>query len=251
MARTTNFVERLDPRVKFIALMLLAIQAFAFASAVSLFAAAAILAIASVSARIPLLIVSRRLRSVSVFLILIFGLNLFSMSGDVIFEFAGMYATREGLRQGAMLSSRILLLLIAATVFVQTTPVVAMIDGIEVTLGPLRKRFGAIIQVLTIALNFVPLLMRSAQQIKNAQIARGAEPDKNLARQFRFALSATVPLFVMTLRSSDHLALAMDARCYDPLAERSHLARLRMNSRDWLTLALVFAQFFISTTVAA
>lgn len=251
MVKNLRLVERLDPRVKFLILLILAIQIFVFGSTVALLAAASVLAIATVVAGIPLRTLARRMLSVSVFLILICGINLFSASGDVMFEFAGMYATREGLYQGAVLSSRILLLLVAATVFVRTTSVSAMIDGIEAVLYPLRKRLGPIIQVLTIALNFVPLLIRSAQQLKKAQIARGAAPDKNLARQFRFALSATVPLFVMTMRSSEHLALAMDARCYDPLAERSRFAQLRMVAIDWLTLGLVATQFLVSAAAKA
>jgi energy-coupling factor transport system permease protein len=138
------------------------------------------------------------------------------------------------------------LLLAGATVFVRTTSVVSMIDGIETSLHPLRRQLGPIIQVLTIALNFVPLLIRSAQQLKTAQLARGAEPDKNLIRQIRFAISASVPLFVTTLRSSEQLALAMESRCYDPTAERSTFARLRMSAVDWITLGAVTAQFLVS-----
>lgn len=249
MKRDQKLIEQLDPRVKFLALLILAVQIFAFGSLVSLSAAAAILALATASAGIPLRFLAKRGLSLSVFLLLICTVNLFTVSGRVIFELAGMYATWEGLRQGAVLSSRILLLLIGATVFVRTTSVVAIIDGVETSLRPFRKQLEPIIQVLTIALNFVPLLIRSAQQLKKAQVARGAEPDKNLVRQIRFALSATVPLFVMALRSSEHLALAMEARCYHPMARRSHFARLRMSTADWMTLGTVAAQFFASAAM--
>jgi energy-coupling factor transport system permease protein len=249
MKRDQTVIERLDPRVKFLTLLILSVQIFGFGSSVPLSMAAVVLVLAVVSARTPLRLLWKRMLSVSVFLLLICATNLFTVSGDVLFEFAGLYATREGFNQGAILSSRILLLLMGATVFVRTTSAVAMIDGIEISLRPFREYLGPIIQVLTLALNFVPLLILSAQQLKKAQIARGAEPDRSLARQIRFAVSATVPLFVMTLRASEHLALAMDARCYQPRAKRSSFAQLQMTTVDWMVLGVVVVQFLVSSSL--
>lgn len=246
--RNPSFVEQLDPRLKFFSLLVLALQIFAFTSITPMIAAFLVLVLAIGSARISFSSLLKRMTSVSVFVILIIAVHTFTISGDVVFQFMGMYATREGLIQGALLSARIVLLLVAATVFVRTTPIPSIIDGIEMTLRPIRKRVGAIIQVLTLSLNFVPMLIQSAQQIKKAQIARGAEPDRNIIRQLGFAFSSAVPLFAMSLRSSEHLALAMESRCYNPLAERSHYSRLRMVPRDWLTACFVVVQFLISVT---
>jgi energy-coupling factor transporter transmembrane protein EcfT len=248
---TPSIIERLDPRVKFISLGLLALQVFAFASRASLLVVSIVLIVAVIMARIPIALLLKRLLSISFFIFLIVGINMFTMSGDVLFEFRGMYATSEGLRQGIVLSSQLVLILFAATVFVQTTSIPTMIDAIETTLRPAQKHFGPIIQVLTIALNFVPLLIQSAQQIKKAQIARGARIDSNIFRQLRFGFSATIPLFAMTLRSSEQLALAMESRCYDPLVERSHFGILTMHLSDWFTLLLIVAQFVASTTIKA
>ncbi len=241
-----SFIERLDPRVKFSSSILLAIQIFGITGELPLISASVVLIVASISARIPFRVHLKRLLSVSVFLLVILGLNMFTVSGDVVFELFGMYATREGLYQGAILSIRIVLMLIAATLVVRTTPISIMIDGIEATLRPVRRRLGAIVQVLTIALSFTPMLIQSARQIKKAQIARGAEPDKNIARQIQFAFSAAVPLFAMTLRSSDHLAQAMEARCYDPMAERSLYSRLTLTLQDWVTAVMILMQFVLT-----
>jgi energy-coupling factor transporter transmembrane protein EcfT len=248
---TPSFIERLDPRVKFISLALLTLQVFAFPSRSSLIAASIVVTVAAITARIPILLLLKRLLSVSFFICLIVGINTFTMSGDVLFESLGMYATREGLRQGIVLSTQLVLLLFAATVFVQTTSIPTMIDAIEIALKPVHRHLGPVVQVLAIALNFVPLLIQSAHQIKKAQIARGARIDKNIIRQLRFGFSATIPLFAMTIRSSEHLALAMESRCYDPLVERSHFGILAMKRSDWLTLLLIIAQFVASATIKA
>ena len=124
-----------------------------------------------------------------------------------------------------------------------------MIDAIEALLAPLRRNAGPVILTLTITLNFIPLLIRTAQDIKLAHIARGADVDSSFIKQVRFAASAAVPLFVSAFRSSQHLAEAMEARGYDPARERTEWQSLRMTQRDWLVLVLLCGLTGIATLV--
>ena len=48
-----------------------------------------------------------------------------------------------------------------------------------------------------------------------------------------------VPLFMLSFRRADELALAMEARCYQPGAPRTRLHPLRARRRDALLLVLV------------
>lgn len=246
-----SLIGRLDPRAKFFCFLLLALQIFAFKFPSTLIAAGITLTAAVIAGRVHILLLLKRLASISVFIAAVIGFNMFTTSGEVLFDFLGMYATREGLYLGTILSSRLVFLLLAATLFTRTTSISAIVDGIEITMRPMGRRFGAVIQVLTIALNFVPMLIQSAQQIKKAQLARGAQIDGNILQPLRFAATAALPLFATTLRSSEQLALAMEARCYDPLLEKSHYSRLRMTALDWRTIILTLAQFTISVTLSA
>jgi energy-coupling factor transport system permease protein len=249
--RTSSLIERLDPRTKFFSFLVLALQIFGLHSDASLISASVFLAGATVFARIPLLLLLKRTVSISLFLVLILVLHAFTASGEVVFQFMGVYATEEGLIRGAGLSVRLILLLIAATVFGQTTSISSMVDGIDAVLGPFKKRLGGATQVLTIATNFVPMLIRSARQIKVAQQARGAEPDRNIIRQLRFAISSAIPLFAMSLRSSENLALAMESRCYHPLEPRSRYIQLHFASQDWWVSGLVCAQCVLTAALAS
>ena len=244
--KSLSFVEQLDPRVKVVSLLLIALQVFAIPYDSSLVAATGILAVGFLISHINPFVMARRLLSVSVFVFLIVGVNMFSVDGNVVFAVAGLYATQEGMWMGIILSWRIVLLIVAATIFVQTTSIPAMIDGVEAALKPMRQHTKGLTQVLTIALNFVPMLIQSAQQIKKAQIARGADPDRNMFRQIEFAFSATVPLFAMALRSSEHLASSMDARGYDPHAERSRYSTLSLSAKDAVAISIVTVQFALS-----
>ncbi|MEK9137229.1 MAG: energy-coupling factor transporter transmembrane component T [Bacteroidota bacterium] len=246
---TQSFLERLDPRVKFFALVLLGTQVFVFNSVSALSLAGTVLLFAIPASRISTMFLLKRLSSISFFTLVIIALNTFTVSGDVLFEFMDMYATREGLLLGVELSARLALLLVAATVFIRTTPIPSMIDGIEAALHPLRRQLGPLMQVLTLALNFVPLLMQSAHQIKKAQVARGADIERSMLLQVRFAVAAAVPLFAMAFRSSEQLALAMESRCYDPHAERTHYSQLKFRPTDRLISALIAIEFTVSALV--
>jgi energy-coupling factor transport system permease protein len=241
-----SFMAQLDPRVKFATLILIAYQVFVLTYISALVGAGGTLVTGFLLSKIRVSLVLKRLFSISVFILLIVGINMFNVDGNVMFEVMGLYATQEGMWLGITLALRIILLLLAATIFVQTTSVTAMIDGTEAILRPVRKHTGAMIQVLTISLNFVPMLIQSAQQIKKAQIARGADPDRNIFRQIQFASSAAVPLFAMALRASERLASSMDARGYDFRAERSQYSILRLAFRDVVAISFVVAQFALS-----
>jgi energy-coupling factor transport system permease protein len=249
MGGNETFIKRLDPRVKFFCLTLCTLQIFAFTSAIPMISASVVLLVAALAERISPLFLLKRITSISFFIILTIGIHMFTTSGGVLFEFRGLYATHEGLNRGAVLSVRLILLVLAATLFLRTTSTQSMVDGIETTLRPVRKQCGPVIQVLTIAMNFVPLLIKSSEQIKKAQMARGAKVDKNIMKQLQFAFSAIIPLYAMTFRSSEQLALAMESRCYNPLASRSQYSQLTLVVRDRFVLILMIVQCVVSIAV--
>lgn len=245
----TPTLERLDPRVKFLCLILLGIQTFTLKASIGLIIQFLFLATIVVAAKLPARFYLRRLSAVWVFVLLAVCLNLVTVSGKVLFEVAGLYATREGLVQGTVLSSRLVLSVLAAAIFVHSTSIPDMADGADSVARLFGKRWKATAQVLTIALNFVPLLIQSARQIKKAHIARGANPGGNPVRQARFAMAATIPLFATALRSSDHLSIAMEARSYNPQSERSIYRQLQITKNDWLAIVVTVFQFMLSSVL--
>lgn len=225
-----------DPRAKFFALLLLAVL-IVFSQTVATLALAGVIAFTALWLS-PMRVreIARRLSRVSWFLALIVGVQTFATSGNVWFEIGGLFATLEGLRNGIVLAAKLLLLAFFSLAFLATTRIDEMLDGIETALAGFKKS-GAMFLVLSITLNFIPLLIRAAQQIKTAQIARGADADSSLLKQLRFASSAALPLFVSAFRSSRQLADAIDARGFDPAASRTPFRTLRFQQKDWLLLA--------------
>jgi hypothetical protein len=131
------------------------------------------LALFAAAARIRLLSLIRRTTSIAWFVITITATSLFFVSGTVPFEVGGFYATAEGAELGLVYSGRIVLLLWLSTLFAWTTSTTDMIDGVAAAF----RRFqgaGSLVVFSGVAITFVPLLVRTAERVRLAQIARGA-----------------------------------------------------------------------------
>ncbi len=120
-----------------------------------------------------------------------------------------------------------------------------MIHALGALLRPLA-RLGLpaddFVLMVQVTLRFLPLLAQEAERIAKAQASRGAEwgtGRAGLIRRVRRTLPLLVPLFVTSLQRAEHLALAMEARCYDGRRRRTSLVTLYFAFKDGLALLLV------------
>ena len=113
---------------------------------------------------------------------------------------------------------RLVFLVAGTSLLTLTTSPVALSDGIEKLLGPLKViHFPAheLAMMMTIALRFIPTLIEEADKIMKAQMARGADFESgNLLKRAKAMIPLLVPLFVSAFRRAGDLAMAMEARCY-------------------------------------
>jgi energy-coupling factor transporter transmembrane protein EcfT len=225
----------LDPRAKFVSLLLLSLITFIIGTPTILLGIAILSLAFATWAGVRVSRLVRRLNSVTWFVIIITGTSLFTVSGTVLFEVGGLFATAEGATVGLVYSGRVIMLLWLSTLFVWTTSVTEMIDGV----AAVSRRFrgsGSVVVFAGIAITFVPLLVRTAHRIRLAQIARGAPLKSGFVSQMRFAGSAAMPLIAAVIRTADDLALAMESRCFNAEVERSHYRNLRFQMRDWVAV---------------
>ena len=61
----------------------------------------------------------------------------------------------------------------------------------------------------------------------------------NPIRRARSLIPLLVPLFVAAFERADRLALAMESRCYQPGAERTHYYLLTLQKRDFIAATAV------------
>ena len=104
---------------------------------------------------------------------------------------------------------RIVVLLLLAVLVTLTTRLSDMIDVIERAAQPLRHAGispSKVGMMLSMVIRFIPLMMKEAREILEAQRARGLD---------RSAIALLVPLLIKTLKMADNLSDAIEARGYD------------------------------------
>jgi len=126
-----------------------------------------------------------------------------------------------------------------------TTPPLALTDGLAWLGRPLRRLYvptDELALMVTIALRFIPTLLVELDQIMRAQRARGADfGSGGPVKRARALVPVLTPLFVLSFRRADELALAMEARCYRPGIVRTRLHPLEAGARDAVLLVLTAA----------
>ena len=133
-------------------------------------------------------------------------------------------------------------MLIAGTfLLTYTTSPIALTDGIESLLNPLKKLHVPVHELammMSIALRFIPTLIEETDKIMSAQKARGADFETgNLFARAKALVPILVPLFISSFRRADELAVAMECRCYHGGEGRTRLKQLSYRRRDYLALA--------------
>jgi energy-coupling factor transport system permease protein len=235
-------LHELDPRAKIVATAVLVVGLFLVDSVVGFLVLAALFALLVAASRVPPGTFLSLLRPVAfiVALTVLFQV-FFSREGSLLLEWGFLEVHSGGLRMGLFLALRILLLVSAAGLLTATTAPVALADGIEDLLSPLRRlRFPAheVAMMMTIALRFIPTLQEEAQKITRAQAARGADfSEGGLLGRVRAMLPVLVPLTIGAFRRADELAEAMESRGYRGGEGRTRYRELRFRVRDALALA--------------
>lgn len=164
-----------------------------------------------------------------------FGLD-FSLDVPQSIPLIGSFGIRPlGIVRGLYFALRISLLVLVTSLLTYTTSVVSLTDAIGKLLAPLRAvrvPVEDIAMVFTIALRFIPLTASEAEKLVVAQSARGARFNQGgpLTR-IRAWIPVMIPLFVNLFRRADHLAQAMESRCYVGRG-RTQLAHGHLTGRD-------------------
>ena len=236
-------LHALDPRAKVVATALLVFGLFFVDSAAGFLVAGAATALLVAASRVPPRAFLGLLRPVAFIVALTFFFQVFFLrEGPTLFEWGFVEVHQGGLRMGLLLAARLLILVTTAGLLTATTAPIALTDGIEDLLSPLKRlRFPAheVAMMMTIALRFIPTLGEEAQKISRAQAARGAElTGGGLLARVRALVPLLVPLTVGAFRRADELAEAMESRGYRGGLGRVRYRELRFRSRDALALVL-------------
>ena len=236
-----SLAHRLDPRTKLLLTVLYIFILFSAKSFVS-YGVVALLLIAGIriSGVAPKALV-RGLKPILFIICFTAGLKLFYTPGDPVASFWIFTITKQGIFTAFFMVLRITMLIMGTFLLTYTTSPIALTDGLESLLGPLKKLrvpVHELSMIMSIALRMIPTLIEETDKIMSAQKARGADFESgNLIQRAKALVPILVPLFISAFRRADELAVAMECRCYHGGEGRTKLHVLHYQTRDYLVLA--------------
>jgi energy-coupling factor transport system permease protein len=240
-------VHLLDPRTKLIMLVVYIVALFAASSWLSYGLLLAFLVAVVKLSTIPPKSILKGMKPLVMILVFTGVLNLFFTTGEgkplVDFWFITIY--KEGLIRAIFMVVRILMLISCTFLLTYTTSPIALTDGLEALMNPLKKLkvpVHELAMMMCIALRFIPTLIEETEKIMNAQKARGADfSSGGLVKRARAIVPIIIPLFVSAFRRAGDLASAMECRCYTGGKGRTRMNVLRARPRDFAAAAAVIA----------
>jgi energy-coupling factor transport system permease protein len=250
---THSVIHRLDPRTKILSTLFLMVAVSVIDSLLAMALLLLLLIGITWLAKLPFGYILRGfLRSLPVlafFLLLaLLYLGWQEPAGKVYWEWWYLRVTRLALQLMGLSLLRLLCFLFLVSLPSLTTSVTELTHGIRILLSPFR-RFGVpahdIALVFMIALRFVPTLAEEMERVMKAQSSRGGEIGnldwRRPVQIGRALLPLIVPLFVNAFRRAEELAVAMEARCFMPGADRTSYTVLQGDAVDIFATLLILA----------
>ena len=229
-------IHKMDPRIKILLSILYIVMLFVADNMWGLLLGVLFGFAAYLISRIPLSMIWKSMKPVVPIVIFTAVLNLFLSTGDPLWQWKFLKITREGIETAVFMSVRILCLIAGTSLLTYTTSPIALTDGIERLLSPLKKiklPVHELAMMMTIALRFIPTLLEEADKIMKAQMARGADFESgNIIQRAKAMVPLLVPLFISAFRRAGDLAMAMEARCYHGGEGRTRLRILKLTRAD-------------------
>lgn len=244
-------LHRLDGRVRLILFTSLILTITMVRAPLGLAAALLLVLIGLAAGRIPFKYALRGLVPPLPFLLILAVLQFFFNSNPdlppVWWTLGPVKLTPGDLVAAGMLLLRFTSLILALSLTTATLSTSEMTNSLGSLLSPLT-RLGLpahdLVFVIQVTLRFIPQLAQSAERIAKAQAARGVDwggASGSLFKRVRRIYPMIIPLFLISLRRAETLALAMDARGYGDSLHRTALVEMHFTWLDALALLIGLA----------
>lgn len=245
-----SFIHKLDPRIKILLSFIYIIVLFIANNFYGYIFIAAFTILTIVVAKIPIKYIFKGIKPIIWIIVFTAIINVTLTPGEIVFKWKFIKVTDKGLYLSAFMVIRLIFLIIGTSILTLTTSPIALTDGIERLLSPL-KVIGVpaheLAMMMTIALRFIPTLLDETDKIMKAQMARGADFESgNIIKRAKNLVPLLVPLFISSFRRADELAMAMEARCYKGGEGRTRMKQLKITNRDYIASAISIILVVIS-----
>lgn len=233
-------LHRMDGRLKLLCMLLMSLSASLATDWWHYLAALALVSVALIISKLPIIALLKDMKFFAIIILIVLVTNAFTIKGDPIPYFPIRGVSMQGVITGLRFAGRIILIIMACSIMTGTTSLLTFKNVIEWYLRPIP--FIPEVQVATmINLTFVllPVIFDSYTEMMNAQKSRCVELRKNPIKRVNFII---FPLLSRTLRRTDEIVYAMEARCYSEVRTR---AVFKVNKVDWFILIVCMAVLFV------
>jgi energy-coupling factor transport system permease protein len=245
---TDSVLHRLDPRVKIAGFTLLILAITFSTSKIGLAIPILALMIGILLSKVKPGFALKGLLPPLPFLLIIALLQVFFVVGTanspVLLTIGKIQITLAGVWAGILLLVRftgLILCLSLASFCISTTE---MIQGLQLLLKPLnylKIHTMDLVMVVQVMLRYIPFLAQTAERIAKAQASRGGDwgsKKRSIISRIRQIVPLIIPLFLISLRRAETMALAMDARAYGYLENRTSMYEFKLRGSDAFFLAI-------------
>lgn len=238
--------DTLDPRTKLALALAALIGSLGASTWWGLAVTLAALVVWSATVRVPWSAVLRAMKAVRILLVFSILFHALLGTGAPLVALGPIVLTKTGLLKGLWMASRLVLMVVAATVLTTSTSPLHLTQGLDAASAPLQRlgvRTREFTMMFGISLRFLPVLADEAKRIQEAQLLRNPNTNnESAAARIRALVPVLVPLLGGALRRADELGIAMAARGYHPQSERTYLHPLHFTASDAIitTSALLF-----------
>lgn len=241
-----SILHRSDPRTKIIMTILYMVAVMFIQTFVGYGVAVVFLIAAVLASRVPVKYVLRSIRPLLFIILFTILLNMFFYKGETLLWGWGIISIyKEGIIFAVKMALRIMVLVTGASLLTFTTSSIALTDGLERLMSPLRViHFPAhdIAMMMSIALRFIPTFSEETDRIMKAQSSRGADFDTGgFIEKIKSFIPVIIPLIISAFRRAEDLAVAMESRCYRGGDGRTRFRVLKFTGNDIVVSLAVIA----------
>ena len=244
--RAKSPIHALDARVKFCCAFAAMIALFCAHNPAQLAAGVVWTAGVVAASRVPAGRIVASIKPLIFFLGILSLFNLvFVQTGTPLAALGPATITTGGVWAAVLYTVRFALALMVGSLIMLTTTPTQLADAFDSMLSPLA-RLGLpaheIAMVFSLMLRFIPTLADEASAIIDAQAMRGGGLDEgSFSQRLRSIPPVLVALMAGGIRHAEGVSRALDARCYEGGAGRTHLHEQHVGPRDLLAVVAIAA----------
>ncbi|MDI6879152.1 MAG: energy-coupling factor transporter transmembrane protein EcfT [Desulfitobacteriaceae bacterium] len=242
-------IHRLDPRVKLLGWVALAVILFSIRTLSGYLIFAAVMLWGLRISQVPLGYALRGIKPMLPFLLflwvfqVLFSGSLYPWSMQVVYQWHFIDIRLEGVWFSTLLMVRVILLFLSVTWLTLATALVSLTDGTESLLSLFKWAkvpANELAMIGVIALRFVPTMVDEQERIMKAQMARAADLDQgNWLMRVKARIPMLIPMFISTMRRAEEMIVAMESRCYRGGEGRTKRKQLKLQALDWKAIGVL------------